>query len=206
MSKFFTRIFSLMILALLSYSHIYSDDKQNQQVFKSKNVIGNNSAKNILEEYASLSCIHCANFHKEQLPSIKKELINTGKLKYIYRDFPLDLPAMIASMVTHCYQGEQYFAVLDTLFRKQKTWVSASDNKENFESTLATVLKQHGINKEKIKECTAENDKNKIKWNSILASRLDGQNRGVNSTPSFFLNGKKLEGTVDLNFLKENIK
>ena len=204
MNYFFSRILIALNLLMLFCTIVFSDNHKIEQ--KSKNVIGDSNAKNVLEEYASLSCVHCADFHIDRLPSIKKELINTGKLKYIYRDFPLDLPAMIASMVTHCYKGEQYFAVLNTLFRNQKTWVAASNNQEVFEESLVTVLKQHGITLDKIKQCTAENDKNKIKWNSILASRLDGQNRGVNSTPSFFLNGEKLDGLVDLKLLKKMIK
>ncbi len=204
MRHFILNIFLSLIMLTLCHSFALSDGRKTPQ--QSKNVIGDISAENVLEEYASLSCVHCADFHNDRLPSIKKELINTGKLKYIYRDFPLDLPAMIASMVTHCYKGEQYFAVLNTLFRSQKTWVAASNNQEVFQETLVTVLRQHGITLDKIKQCTAENDKNKIKWNSILASRLDGQNRGVNSTPSFFLNGEKLDGLVDLKLLKEKIK
>ena len=196
----------LVINFFLLFNHNISIAAEKIDDLSSKNIIGNSSAKNVLEEYASLSCVHCADFHNDRLPAIKKELIKTGKLKYIFRDFPLDLPAMIAAMVSHCYQGDQYFAVLSTLFRKQKVWVSSSDSSDNLQKTLVTVLKQHGITLEKIKECTAENDKNKIKWNAILASRLDGQSRGVNSTPSFFLNGKKLEGVVDLKMLKANIE
>ena len=82
-------------------------------------VMGDLNAPNILIEYASLSCVHCANFHNDRLPKIKEKLINTGKLKYIYKDFPLDLPAMLAAMIAHCYQGEQYYAILKTLFKNQ---------------------------------------------------------------------------------------
>ena len=200
-------IINLFIVAnLIMFNHNISIAAEKVNDINSKNIIGDSSAKNILEEYASLSCVHCADFHNDRLPAIKKELIKTGKLKYIFRDFPLDLPAMVAAMVSHCYQGNQYFDILNTLFRKQKVWVSSSDNSDNLQKTLVKVLKQHGITLEKIKECTAENDKNKIKWNAILASRLDGQSRGVNSTPSFFLNGKKLEGVVDLKMLKANIE
>ena len=125
---------------------------------KNEAFMGNTDAKNVLIEYASLSCVHCANFHTKQLPSIKKELIDTGKLKYIYRDFPLDKPAMIASMVSNCYKGEQYFTVLNTLFRNQKKWVVKS---ENLEVALHSILKVHGISIEDINDCTIENAINK---------------------------------------------
>ena len=172
---------------------------------KKKNILGNLNAPNTLIEYASLSCVHCANFHNQKLPEIKEKLIKTGKLKYIYRDFPLDMPAMLAAMVTNCYEGEQFHITLNSLFRNQKKWVTASSNKEELLNAFHQILKQHGISLEKIKTCAAENEDNKQKWDSILASRLEGQKLGVNSTPSFILNGKKLQGSVDLKVLLEHI-
>ena len=172
---------------------------------KKKNILGDLNAPNTLIEYASLSCVHCANFHNQKLPEIKEKLIKTGKLQYIYRDFPLDMPAMLAAMVTNCYEGEQYHKTLNSLFRNQKKWVTASSNKEQLLNAFYQILKQHGISLEKIKTCAAENKDNKKKWDSILASRLEGQKLGVNSTPSFILNGKKLEGSVDLEVLIKHI-
>ena len=170
-----------------------------------RNILGNLNAPNTLIEYASLSCVHCANFHNKKLPEIKEKLIKTGKLQYIYKDFPLDMPAMLAAMVTNCYEGEQFHTTLNSLFRNQKKWVTASSNKEELLNAFYLILKQHGISLEKIKTCTAENEENKKKWDSILASRLEGQKLGVNSTPSFIINGKKLEGSVDLKVLLRHI-
>ena len=171
---------------------------------KKKNILGDLNAPNTLIEYASLSCVHCANFHNQKLPEIKEKLIKTGKLQYIYRDFPLDMPAMLAAMVTNCYEGKKFHTTLNSLFRNQKKWVAAS-NKEGLLNAFHEILKQHGISLEKIKTCAAENEDNKKKWDSILASRLEGQKLGVNSTPSFILNGKKLEGSVDLKVLLKHI-
>ena len=170
-----------------------------------KNILGNLNAPNTLIEYASLSCVHCANFHNQKLPEIKEKLIKTGKLQYIYRDFPLDMPAMLAAMVTNCYEGEQFHTTLNSLFRSQKKWVTSSSSKEELLNAFHQILKQHGISLEKIKTCAEENEYNKKKWDSILASRLEGQKLGINSTPSFFLNGKKLEGSVDLKVLLKHI-
>tara|TARA_X000000950_G_scaffold162015_1_gene198079 strand:+ start:236 stop:847 length:612 start_codon:yes stop_codon:yes gene_type:complete len=170
-----------------------------------RNILGNLNAPNTLIEYASLSCVHCANFHNKKLPEIKEKLIKTGKLQYIYKDFPLDMPAMLAAMVTNCYEGEQFHTTLNSLFRNQEKWVTASSNKEELLNAFYLILKQHGISLEKIKTCTAENEENKKKWDSILASRLEGQKLGVNSTPSFIINGKKLEGSVDLKVLLRHI-
>ena len=170
-----------------------------------KNILGSLNAPNILIEYASLSCVHCANFHNQKLPEIKDKLIKTGKLQYIYRDFPLDMPAMLAAMVTNCYEGEQFHTTLNSLFRNQRKWVTASSNKEELLNAFHQILKQHGLSLEEIKTCADDNEDNKKKWDSILASRLEGQKLGVNSTPSFILNGKKLEGSVDLKILLKHI-
>ncbi len=194
------RVIIFTVLILFSFKLLADTIKDEKQ-----NVLGDLNAPNTLVEYASLSCVHCANFHNQKLPEIKEKLINTGKLKYIYKDFPLDLPAMLAAMVTNCYQGEKFHAVLNSLFKNQKKWVNASNNKDELINSFHQILKQHGISLEKIKICSDENKDNKEKWNTILSSRLEGQKLGVNSTPSFFLNGKKLEGSVDFNLLKKHI-
>ena len=194
------RVIIFTVLILFSFKLLADTIKDEKQ-----NVLGDLNAPNTLVEYASLSCVHCANFHNQKLPEIKEKLIDTGKLKYIYKDFPLDLPAMLAAMVTNCYQGEKFHAVLNSLFKNQKKWVNASNNKDELINSFHQILKQHGISLEKIKICSDENKDNKEKWNTILSSRLEGQKLGVNSTPSFFLNGKKLEGSVDFNLLKKHI-
>ena len=195
------RIIALTVFMLFSLELLAEDTTKDSK----KNILGNFDAPNTLVEYASLSCVHCANFHNQKLPEIKEKLIKTGKLKYIYRDFPLDLPAMLAAMVTNCYEGEKFHTTLNSLFRNQNKWVTASGNKEDLLNAFYQILKQHGISLEKIKICAEENEYNKNKWDSILASRLEGQKIGVSSTPSFFLNGKKLEGSVDLKVLLKHI-
>jgi protein-disulfide isomerase len=172
---------------------------------KNYNYLGDKNAPNTLVEYASLSCVHCANFHNKELPAIKSQLIDKGKLKYIYKDFPLDLPAMLAAMVSNCYSGSQYFEILKSLFRNQKKWVTNSDNKKQLYSSFHSILREHGISLKKINSCTEETEDNKKKWDKILATRLDGQNKGVNSTPTFFLNGKKLNGLVNLEKIEQYI-
>ena len=169
---------------------------------------GKEDASYILVEYASLSCVHCANFHNKRLTAIKEKLIDTGKLKYVYKDFPLDFPAMKASMLTHCFKNKQYFDILNTLFRNQKKWIVESGNDDKLTKAFHSILKEHGLTSEKIASCIQfpENSKaNKVKWDFILSSRLEGQKKGVNSTPTFFLNGKKLEGLVTLKLLEEHI-
>ena len=103
------KIFDCLKLSVLSIFLLISFKLLAEKTIEDKkqNILGDLEAPNILVEYASLSCIHCANFHNRKLPEIKEKLISTGKLKYIYKDFPLDMPAMLA-MVTNCYEGENF--------------------------------------------------------------------------------------------------
>ena len=199
--KLIKMLLKVITIFLITFNTLANDSK----ISKYTNILGKPNAPNVLIEYASLSCVHCANFHNKKLPSIKKELIDSGKLKYIYVDFPLDLPAMLASMITHCYSEKRYFAVLESLYRNQKKWVTSSDTKEKLFESFHLVLKEYGVTLEKIQECTADTEENKKKCDNILASRLEGQNLGVNSTPTFFLNGKKLDGNIDLSKIKKLI-
>ena len=194
------KLILVFLIIYLSVSQALTDSHKN------KNILGDNSATNTLVEYASMSCVHCANFHNNDLPKIKSNLIDNGKLKFIYKDFPLDRPAMYASMIAHCFSGEQYFEVLSSLYRNQKKWVSVADTSGKFYSSLHNILKIHDVTLEKIIECVDDKSEiNKKKWNNILASRLEGQNVGVNSTPTFFLNGKKIEEPLNFEVLYEMI-
>ena len=196
------KLILVFLIIYFSISQALTDSHKN----KNENILGDNNATNTLVEYASMSCVHCANFHNNDLPKIKSNLIDNGKLKFIYKDFPLDRPAMYASMIAHCFSGEQYFEVLSSLYRNQKKWVSVADTSGKFYSSLHNILKIHDVTLDKIIECVDDkSDINKKKWNNILASRLEGQNMGVNSTPTFFLNGKKIEKPVNFEVLNEMI-
>ena len=196
------KLILVFFIIYLSISQALTDSHKN----KNENILGDNNAINTLVEYASMSCVHCANFHNNDLPKIKSYLIDNGKLKFIYKDFPLDRPAMYASMIAHCFSGEQYFEVLSSLYRNQKKWVSVADTSGKFYSSLHNILKIHDVTLDKIIECVDDKSEiNKKKWNDILASRLEGQNMGVNSTPTFFLNGKKIEKPVNFEVLNEMI-
>ena len=193
----------LTLFFLISYSFIsssYADTELSKNHVKQ---LGNDDAVNLLVEYASMSCVHCANFHNDEFPKIKKNFIDTGKLKFIYKDFPLDRPAMFASMVANCFTGDQYFEILSSLYRNQKAWVIESDNSGKFYSAIHKILKVHGISLKKVLECVDDKSEiNKKTWDRIITSRLEGQKNGVNSTPSFFLNGRKLEEPLNYELIK----
>lgn len=98
-------------------------------LFPDDRTMGAMDAPAVLIEYASLSCPHCARFHTQLLPEMKRDWIDSGKLLYVYRDFPLNAPALWAAMVALCLEGDSYFAFLDILYQQQDNWLRSQDRK-----------------------------------------------------------------------------
>ncbi len=158
-------------------------------------VIGEATAPVTIIEYASLTCPHCARFHGQVLPALKKELIDSGKVRLVYRDFPLDQFAMAGSVLARCAGRDRYFAFLDVLFRDQSRWARSQDPIQ----ALSQIARLGGMGKEKFQSCL--NDK-KLQ-ESILKQRLDGnQKYQVNSTPTLIINGKKFSGGLTFDQIK----
>ena len=166
-------------------------------------VLGNADAKIIIEEYASMSCGHCASFHNNDLKGIKKEYIDKGAAKLIFYDFPLDRGAMIGSMITQCMNDDQFYPVLDRLFQKQAEWTRSDD----IMKSISEILQPLGLEKAIILSCLEETTENQERWKSLLAGRKYAIDiKGVEATPTFFVNGKKFEGKFNLKNLKKILK
>ena len=150
-------------------------------------VLGNKDAPITIVEYASLTCPHCASFHQETLPQLKKDWIDTGKAKLVFRDFPFDQPALRAAMLAQCSGPSRFWGFLDVLFHSQDTWARASD----VQAALGRIAKLGGMSDQQFKDCMAD----KAVQDFVVGNRMTGeQQQGVESTPTFFLNGRKLVG------------
>jgi protein-disulfide isomerase len=150
-------------------------------------VLGNSDAPITIVEYASLSCPHCAHFATEVLPKLKAKWIDPGKVKLVFRAFPLDEPALRAEMVARCAPPERYFPLVETLFETQDKWVVAKD----WQAALARIARLGGIGKKEFDSCLGD----KALEDQVAQSRLTAtQQLDVNSTPSFFINGTKYDG------------
>lgn len=150
-------------------------------------ILGNAKAPITIVEYASMSCPHCAHFDLEVLPQIKKQWIDTGKAKLIFRDFPLDAPALKGAMLAHCAPPDRFFAFLNALFADQPQWVLAPD----YNKALVEMAKLGGIGPQKAQSCLTD----KAMQDRIVKERLvAAQDLGVDATPTFFVNGKKFAG------------
>ena len=115
-------IFIKICLTILLFFQVSISISQ-EEILIPKRILGDPNAEITIEEYASMSCGHCANFHNETLTEIKKKYIDNGKAKLIFNDFPLDRTAMIGAMVSQCMNKGQFFPVINRLFQKQRDWV-----------------------------------------------------------------------------------
>ena len=149
-------------------------------------VVGSEDAPNTIVEYASLTCSHCAKFQTEVFPELKTKYLDTGKAKYILREFPLDTLATAAFMVARC--SDRYYPMIDALFETQSVWaVQGSEGKDK----LLQISRQAGFSKERFDECLADKE--------LFKKIVDVRDRGheafqIDSTPTFFVNGKRLSG------------
>src|SRR4051812_6357934 len=156
----------------------------------SERVLGDPNAPITILEYSSLTCPHCANFHAVTLPQLKKDYIDTGKVKLVFRDFPFDRAALQASMLARCSNPERYFGFLDVLFKSQNKWAGASDPAQ----ALAQTGKLAGVGDQQFKECLA----NEALANKLIERRLEAEQKyQVQSTPTFvIMRGDTMEKVV----------
>lgn len=145
-------------------------------------VYGNPNAKVTVVEYASLACSHCAHFEKEMFPTFKKEFIDTGEVKLIFRDYPLNGPGLRAHMLMRCAGGTKTQALKSAIFNSQATWLN-----QNFLANLANIGKLAGVSQAQFDACMAT----KPLEDFIIKSQYTAQQEHqVNSTPTFIVNGE----------------
>jgi protein-disulfide isomerase len=150
-------------------------------------ILGNASAKITIIEYASMTCPHCAEFHTGTFQTLKKDYIKTGKVKFIYRDYPLDRLALAAAMMARCAPKERYYPILDIIFRTQENWAKQADPAE----ALAQIGLLSGISKNTYNACVA----NKKIYEGVMKIRSDGGEKfNIQSTPTIIINGKPIKG------------
>lgn len=147
--------------------------------------LGDPQAKVTIVEYSSLTCPHCAEFHHDVLPQIKADYIDKGLVRWVFRDFPLDGRAMGAAMVARCVPPERYFGFVDMLFRDQQAWARGSDPLAD----LKVRAQLAGLAPADVDTCLA--DKELLQGIQTRAQEAQKQD-GVDSTPSFRLNGQKI--------------
>ena len=162
--------------------------------------LGPADAKVTITEYASMTCPHCAAFNEQVFPKIKAEFIDTGKVRYIFREFPLDIKAAAGSMLSRCIangDASKYFAVTDLLFKSQADWVM-----KNTTESLSRIGKQAGLSQQQVDDCLKDQALlDKIAADQKYASEV----LKVDSTPTFFINGDKIKGEASIEEFEKKI-
>jgi protein-disulfide isomerase len=161
-------------------------------------VMGAENAPVTIIEYASMTCPHCAQFQARTFPKLKERYIDTGKVRFIFREFPLDPLAAGAFMLARCADKDKYFAIIDLLFGTQRDWVVP-----NPLQPLLNVAKQAGYTEETFNAC--------LKNQQVLDGIQNVRDRAakvlnVESTPTFFVNGKRVLGDVSIEDLEKEMK
>jgi protein-disulfide isomerase len=163
--------------------------------------LGPANAPVTITEYASMTCPHCAAFNAEVFPKIKAAYIDTDKLRYVFREFPLDIKAAAGSMLSRCIAKDdsaKYFAVTDMLFKQQSDWVM-----KNTTETLTRIGKQAGLTQQQVEACL----KDQALLDKIVADqKYASEVLKVDSTPTFFLNGEKIKGETTFEEFDKRIK
>ena len=152
--------------------------------------IGSESAPITVIEYASMTCPHCAHFSETTFPELKKRYIDTGKVRFIFREFPLDRLAFAGFLLARCVPSDKYFPMIETLFAQQRDWVV-----EKPLQPMRAIAKQAGVSQEAFDACLEDHKliEGIEKVRSQAADKF-----GVNSTPTFFVNGKRLPGALSI--------
>ena len=163
-------------------------------------VIGDDNAPVTIIEYASLSCSHCAEFHMETLPKLLEEYIDKGLAKIVFRDFPLNYPALMGSMVLRCVPQDIRYEYQEALYELQSKWVFRDTAKTKQE--LYKIMQSGGMKKEDFDKCIENVDLE----NEILVGLMNAQEEfNIKSTPSFIINGEVVGGNKSIKVFRQII-
>jgi protein-disulfide isomerase len=162
-------------------------------------VLGRPDAPITIIEYASLTCPHCASFHRNTLPKLKSEYIDKGLARLVYRDFPLDKFALRAAAIARCAPPDQYFGLIELFFENQKQWAGEADPAAALDRLAAVA----GMDQATIEACLAD----QAKTDAIVSRAQDAQAKyQIESTPSFIINGRKVTGARSFESFQEFLK
>jgi len=160
--------------------------------------LGAEKASVTVVEYASMTCSHCAKFHTTVYPDFKKKYIDTGKVRFILREFPLDPIAAGAFSLARCLPEDKYYPMVEVLFEQQKNWAFVPDPPK----ALLSIAKQAGFTEQSFEACLTDQ---KLSQAIEESARRANEKFGVSGTPTFFINGQMLRGEATLEALSKLI-
>ena len=189
-------IIKIIIIYLIVTLKLYADTNKNIIA------IGSYDAVVKIKIFSPLTCPHCANFHINVIPKLKKEYVDAGIVQLIFVDFPLDQAAFNASKLLHCMDKKKQINFLDIIYENQSKW-SNGPNIENINNNLKKIVKNLGISSDQFDKCLID----EVISDKILSGRIEANNKySINSTPTVIINEKKLKGSVNFKNIKKKIE
>tara|TARA_B100000745_G_C20115295_1_gene381799 strand:- start:618 stop:1232 length:615 start_codon:yes stop_codon:yes gene_type:complete len=193
------KIFLILFVSIIICFKSHSDTLKTQNDLV---VLGKNEAPIKIKIFSSLTCPHCADFHINVVPKIKKEYVDPGKVQLIFIDFPLDQAAFDASKLLHCLDQKKQITFLDKIYENQSQWTSGK-NLSEINNNLKEIVKVLGINSKEFDKCL----NNDTIIDQIINGRINAiQKYSINSTPTIIINEKKLEGSANFRNIKKKIE
>ena len=196
----YLRLSFLLILIFLVSRVSNAEDSSVLNITENDFVIGNIDAPITIIEYASMSCSHCANFHNNTLEKLKIEYIDTGKVKFVFRDFPFNYPALLGSMMMRCITNDLRYDYMNALYKLQNTWVNKDPKISKKE--LYKIMQSGGMTKDEFNECYSNLDNENLILEGVMAAQKDFN---IKSTPSFIVNGNLIEGNKNIKEFRQII-
>ena len=192
-------ILKIIIIYLVVTLKSYADTtKINKNII----AIGSYDAIVKIKIFSSLTCPHCANFHINVIPKLKKEYVDTGTVQLIFIDFPLDQAAFNASKLLHCIDKKKQINFLDIIYGNQSKWTNGSSI-ENINNNLKKIVKNLGVTSNQFDKCLID----EVISDKILNGRIEANNKySINSTPTIVINEKKLKGSANFENIKKKIE
>ena len=162
-------------------------------------VLGNENAPVTVVEYASMSCPHCGAFHRETFDAFRQKYVDSGQVRFIFREFPLDASAFAGAMAARCAPADRYYEVVDAYFDKQDEWLGVQD----LYGAMLRIAEPFGFTRQSFEACLS----NQALFEGLSAERTRASEKfGVQATPTFFINGQKREGALSLEELDAAIQ
>ena len=192
---FLIKIFFIYIIFFLK---TYADTSINKPALV---FLGEDGAPVKIKIYSSLTCPHCADFHINVVPKIKKNYIDSGKVQLIFIDFPLDQAGFNAAKLLHCLDEKKKITFLDLIYKKQHRWTSGS-NLSEINNNLKNIVNDLGITSTQFDKCL----NNEVIADKIINNRIIGHKKySINSTPTIIINEKKFEGSASFKNIRKKI-
>ena len=194
------RILLISFITLFAMRTLLANETSALDINENDFIIGDENAPITIIEYASMSCSHCASFHINTLPEIKKEYIDTGKVRMIFRDYPFNYPALMGSMMMRCIPNNVRYDYMNALYLLQPDWVNRDPSISKKE--LYKIMQSGGMTKEEFDACYKDIDIENEILEGVMASQKD---LNIKSKPSFIVNGNLIEGNKNIKEFRQII-